>query len=75
MKLDDHLRNEGLTYSDFARGVSRRLSRTVTPRTIERYAKGQRTPQGEYMTAVLAETGGKVDANSFFELAGSQVAG
>lgn len=75
MKLDDHLRAEGLTYTQFAQGVSRRLARKVTPRTIERYAKGQRTPQGEYMTAVLAEAGGKVDANSFYELSGSIAAG
>jgi hypothetical protein len=68
MTLDDHLRAEALTYSEFARKVSARMGRTVTARTIERYAKGQRTPRGPYMDAVLGEASGKVDANSFYGL-------
>lgn len=66
MTLDDHLRTEDISFSEFARRVSVRMGRTVTARTIERYAKGQRTPRGKYMDAVLGESRGKVDANSFF---------
>jgi transcriptional regulator with XRE-family HTH domain len=55
MKLAKYLSHHGISYTEFARRIG-----TDHPRTVERYAKGQRVPSGRMMAAIVAATAGAV---------------
>jgi hypothetical protein len=61
MKLSTYLADNGISYSAFARAVG-----APYPRTIERYAKGQRTPRPAMMARIREVTGGQVTAEDFY---------
>jgi len=63
MKLGTYLEQHSITYADFAAriGVSH-------ARTVERYAKALRVPDGAIMKRIVEETDGMVMPNDFFEL-------
>jgi len=61
MQLKDYLAEQRLTYSEFARRIG-----TKHPRTVERYAKGQRMPQRPAMVKIAEVTDGKVTPSDFF---------
>jgi hypothetical protein len=60
MKLATYLAYHKISFSEFARRVG-----TKHPRTVERYAKGQRIPSGRMMAAIVASTAGAVQPADF----------
>jgi hypothetical protein len=60
MKLSTFLEETKLSYTEFAKRIG-----TKHPRTVERYAKGQRFPRGDALAAIRRETEGKVTADDF----------
>jgi len=63
MKLDTYLASHQLTYRAFAEMIG-----VGHARTVERYAKGQRIPDGETMPKIAEVTGGLVTPNDFFDI-------
>lgn len=60
MTLADYLDHHKLTYAAFAAQIDVRH-----PRTVERYAKGQRIPDRNVMPRIVAATEGQVTPNDF----------
>lgn len=60
MKLANYLEHHGLGFSEFARRVG-----INHPRTVERWAKGQRIPAGGMMAKIVAATAGAVQPADF----------
>lgn len=60
MKLAKYLEHHGISYTEFARRIG-----TEHPRTVERYAKGQRIPSGRMMAAIVAASAGAVQPADF----------
>ncbi len=63
MKLDDYIREAGLTNAEFGERVGANHS------TISRLRKGGQLPGAELMKAIFEETGGAVTANDFYGIA------
>lgn len=63
MTLEQYLRHEELTPSEFARQIG------VSPETVRRYTAGERTPDKIRMTKIAEATGFRVTANDFFGMA------
>lgn len=61
MTLRDYLIREKLNYAAFAERINAGHARTV-----ERYAKGQRMPDGTMMLRIVEATGSEVTPNDFF---------
>ncbi len=62
MKLAHYLRENDISFSEFARRIG-----TPHARTVERYVKNKRVPSGRMMMQITAATGGAVQAIDFFE--------
>lgn len=62
MKLADWLLREKLSFADFGSKIDR------TAEAVRRYANGLRIPDRDTMPKIVAETGGQVTANDFFDL-------
>ena len=60
MDLKDYLDGEGISLGEFARRINVRNARTV-----QRYIKKLRVPNGPVMARIAEETGGKVTPNDF----------
>lgn len=63
MKLATYLEHHGISFSEFARRMG-----TKHPRTVERYAKGQRIPSGRMMAAIVAASAGAVQPADFLSM-------
>lgn len=64
MTLKDYLAEAKITYDDFARRIG-----AANASVIAKYAGGKRVPRPKFMTAIVRETGGKVQPQDFFDLA------
>jgi len=62
MTLDQYLKENEISFSEFARRIG-----TPHARTVERYVKRARVPAGKMMAAICEATGGAVQAKDFFE--------
>lgn len=61
MTLAEYLAAKKITYAAFAERIGAGHARTV-----ERYAKGQRTPDGDTLRTIFEQTDGEVTPNDFF---------
>lgn len=63
MKLSTWLSEEALSFAEFAPRIDR------TAEAVRRYANGERIPDRDTMPKIVRETGGRVTANDFFDVA------
>jgi transcriptional regulator with XRE-family HTH domain len=70
MTLSEYLATEKITYAAFAERIGAGHARTV-----ERYAKGQRTPDGDMLRTIFDKSDGAVTPNDFFGVRPEQPAG
>lgn len=62
MKLDDYLREHGLSSPQFAKATG-----VLTKQTVHHYRHGFRFPSAEAMRVIEERTGGKVTPKDFVE--------
>lgn len=63
MKLKDWLTKTGTAPSEFAKRIE------TQPAAVSRYCAGLRIPDKDTMPKIVAETGGEVTANDFYDIA------
>lgn len=62
MKLDDYLKNQGLTAEAFAAITD------ISPSNVSKYRSGKLKPKTDAMRKIYAATGGTVTPNDFYDL-------
>lgn len=62
MKLDQYLREKGVTHAEFAARIG------CEQPSVTRFAKGRRVPSPELMRRIAIETCGAVTANDFYAI-------
>ena len=65
MKLGAYMHREGLSDADMAARI-RALDVPCSLHTIKKWRRGERTPQGRNMSALMAATNNDVTANDFY---------